>query len=397
MGSGNENEVSRVGEATKYLNGAFTFQSLRRIGLRSSYCISKFKRITSTVSTMRERRKSQENDKRRRKSKPRRLSVTCKRDSTCRKTVEEESMDIDACSLSNEEPPNSQKAKEPRTDKSKTSVYTTLRANNRALAASLEDAQLELRLVRSENVQLKKQFSNSHQLFVEKTSELQRQLQSQEQLSQNNMPKAAQAIFHDVYKLLNQTCAQFLQGSQSLSDAIHLVDSLLTPSKGQKHTSPHVVYNNVSPYVDPASIAVCTTPPPDQPSAMEITATQSIIIETNDTIMKNLDRGLEKNLSFSSEQKNIDGKVENNKKAMQVSQSQLASQRAKRKSCSNISYVEPGLRSKLRRGDPFTDSTLFGEESQINKRKRKKSLPVMGGTRKRAPLSNLTNIIAEES
>ncbi|XP_078378228.1 uncharacterized protein LOC144661373 isoform X2 [Oculina patagonica] len=375
MGSGNENEVSRVGEATKYLNGAFTFQSLRRIGLRSSYCISKFKRITSTVSTMRERRKSQENDKRRRKSKPRRLSVTCKRDSTCRKTVEEESMDIDACSLSNEEPPNSQKAKEPRT----------------------EDAQLELRLVRSENVQLKKQFSNSHQLFVEKTSELQRQLQSQEQLSQNNMPKAAQAIFHDVYKLLNQTCAQFLQGSQSLSDAIHLVDSLLTPSKGQKHTSPHVVYNNVSPYVDPASIAVCTTPPPDQPSAMEITATQSIIIETNDTIMKNLDRGLEKNLSFSSEQKNIDGKVENNKKAMQVSQSQLASQRAKRKSCSNISYVEPGLRSKLRRGDPFTDSTLFGEESQINKRKRKKSLPVMGGTRKRAPLSNLTNIIAEES
>lgn len=69
MGSGNENEVSRVGEATKYLNGAFTFQSLRRIRLRSSYCISKFKRITSTVSTMRERRKSQENDKRRRKSK----------------------------------------------------------------------------------------------------------------------------------------------------------------------------------------------------------------------------------------------------------------------------------------------------------------------------------------
>lgn len=94
-----------------------------------------------------------------------------------------------------------------------------------------------------------------------------------------------------MYKLLNQTCAQFLQGSQSLSDAIHLVDSLLTPSKGQKHTSPHVVYNNVSPYVDPASIAVCTTPPPDEPSAMEITATQSIIIETNDTIMKNLDRG----------------------------------------------------------------------------------------------------------
>ena len=76
-----------------------------------------------------------------------------------------------------------------------------------------------------------------------------------------------------------------------MSEALHLVSSHLTPSKGQKHTSPHVVYNNVSPYLDPASMAVCTTPPPDEPSAMEITATQSIIIETNDTVTKNLDRG----------------------------------------------------------------------------------------------------------
>ena len=100
-----------------------------------------------------------------------------------------------------------------------------------------------------------------------------------------------QAVFQDVYKLLNQTCDQFLQGSNSLADALHLVTSYLTPNKVQKDTSHHLVYNNVSPYVDPASNAVCTTPPPDEPSAMEITASQSVIIEINDTIMNNLNKG----------------------------------------------------------------------------------------------------------
>ena len=49
-----------------------------------------------------------------------------------------------------------------------------------------EDAQLELRLARNENVQLRKQFYDSHQSFVEKTSKLESQLQSVEQLSANN-------------------------------------------------------------------------------------------------------------------------------------------------------------------------------------------------------------------
>ena len=51
-----------------------------------------------------------------------------------------------------------------------------------------EDAQLELRLARNENVQLRKQFYDSHQSFVEKTSKLESQLQSVEQLSANNGP-----------------------------------------------------------------------------------------------------------------------------------------------------------------------------------------------------------------
>lgn len=105
-------------------------------------------------------------------------------------------------------------------------------------------------------------------------------------------------MFHDVYNLLSQTCAQFLQGSNFLSDALHLVRSLLTPASGpvtfqsvNTHEYPHVLFNKVSPYVDPVANAACTTPPPDEPSAMEITASQSVIIETNDTAMKPLVRG----------------------------------------------------------------------------------------------------------
>lgn len=104
-------------------------------------------------------------------------------------------------------------------------------------------------------------------------------------------------MFHDVYKLLSQTCAQFLQGSNFLSDALHLVNSILTSANGTgafqsvtPHEYPHALLNNV-PYVDPVANAVCTTPPPDEPSAMEITASQSVIIETNDTTMNPLDRG----------------------------------------------------------------------------------------------------------
>lgn len=100
-----------------------------------------------------------------------------------------------------------------------------------------------------------------------------------------------QAVFQNVYKLLNQTCEQLLQASNSLADAVHLVRSYLAPSKVQKDTPPHVIYNNVSPYVFPVSSAVCTTPPLDEPSAMEITESESVIIEINDTIMNNLNRG----------------------------------------------------------------------------------------------------------
>ena len=105
-------------------------------------------------------------------------------------------------------------------------------------------------------------------------------------------------MFHDVYNLLSQTCAQFLQGSNFLSDALHLVRSLLTPANGplilqsaKTNISPHVMINNVSPYVDPLANAVCTTPPPDEPSAMEITASQSVVIETYDTAVEPLVRG----------------------------------------------------------------------------------------------------------
>ena len=55
-----------------------------------------------------------------------------------------------------------------------------------------EDAQLELRLARHENVQLRKQFYDGHQSFVEKASKLESQLQSVEQFSTNNGLKTVQ-------------------------------------------------------------------------------------------------------------------------------------------------------------------------------------------------------------
>ena len=55
-----------------------------------------------------------------------------------------------------------------------------------------EDAQLQLRLSRQENVQLRKQFYDRRQSFVEKISNLESQLQSVEHLSATNGPKAVQ-------------------------------------------------------------------------------------------------------------------------------------------------------------------------------------------------------------
>jgi len=348
---------------------------------------------------MKEPKKGQENRKRRRKSMITRRSSTAKGGSCLKENSdrqEQEVMEVELYVDQKEKSCMSEKTKEPDTDKCQASVCNNLMANNRALAAALEDAQLELRSVYHENVQLKKQIHESHHKFVEKSSELEKQLRSLEQLSGNHVPKSAQVVFHDVYNLLSQTCAQFLQGSNFLSDALHLVRSLLTPADGplilqsaKTHLSPHVMINSVSPYVDPLANAVCTTPPPDEPSAMEITASQSVVIETYDTAVEPLVR----------EQGNITADTA----AMDIDQSQLNGRRAKRKSCLGVSYTEPKLHSKLRRGDPFTDSSLFGDESLTNTRKKKKtqlkratSLPVMVPTKKRAPLTNLTNVIAEE-
>ena len=49
-------------------------------------------------------------------------------------------------------------------------------------------------------------------------------------------------------------------------------------------------------------------------------------------------------LLLNLEQRAIDVKVNNDIKAMEGNQSQQASQRAKRKSCTAVCYVEPGLR-----------------------------------------------------
>ncbi|XP_066029672.1 uncharacterized protein [Pocillopora verrucosa] len=214
-----------------------------------------------------------------------------------------------------------------------------------------QDAQQELCLVQRENVQLKKKIYNSHLEFVEKTKALEQQLNFHEKISENDFASKAEDEIKEVHNLLNQTCGKFVQGSNFLSEAFHLLSSLLTPAEGHKHETVHVVSNSVSPYLDLVSNCVCTTPPPDEPSAMDITDIQSTIIGNNEVFMKNLDR--EKGI--------LSNMVDQNETRKESSQSQPARCRMKRKSTTGVSYVESGLHSKLRRGDPFTDSRLFGD------------------------------------
>ncbi|XP_068670374.1 uncharacterized protein [Montipora capricornis] len=303
-----------------------------------------------------------------------------------------------------------EETKETASDGPQTSVVTSLMSNNRALAAALEDAQLELRSINRENIQLRKQIHEDHHLFVEKTRDLEKQLRSLEQFSGNNLPKPAQVIFHDVYNLLKETCTQFLQGSNFLSDALHLVNSLLTQSNGlvkvedvSTHKYVHALFNQVSPYVDPVvstacttpppddlANPACTTPPPDEPSSMEITTSQDVTIETFDTALRPSHRE--------------HGKIGDDLAAMDIDQLQVENRRcSKRKSSMGVSYTEPTLNSKLRRGDRFTDTTFCEDGVFWETRKKKKaqskrqaSLTLCGRTKKRAPLTDLTNVIKEE-
>lgn len=275
-------------------------------------------------------------------------------------------------------------------DKLPSLVVSSLMTNNRALAVALEDAQLELRSVNLENTQLRKQIHDIHHQFVEKTGDLEKQIKSLEKYSE-----PAQVVFGDVNNLVKEACAKFLQGSNFLSDALYQVNSFLTISNGVGKVkgdgtldSSDSFFNKVS-FEDPVVSAACTTPPPDEPSSMEITLTFNDVITADSALMP-----------LHKEQ----GKFNNDPAAMEIDQSQdVNERRSKRKSSLRVCYTEPSLNSKLRRGDPFTDSTLCGGtifrepcKKRKEKSKRQSSLLPLGCKKKRVPLSNLTNIIKEE-
>ncbi|XP_074623294.1 uncharacterized protein LOC141881413 isoform X2 [Acropora palmata] len=275
-------------------------------------------------------------------------------------------------------------------DKLPSLAVSSLMTNNRALAVALEDAQLELRSVNLENTQLRKQIHDIHHQFVEKTGDLEKQIKSLEKYSE-----PAQVVFGDVNNLVKEACAKFLQGSNFLSDALYQVNSFLTISNGVGKVkgdgtldSSDSLFNKVS-FEDPVVSAACTTPPPDEPSSMEITLTFNDVITADSALMP-----------LHKEQ----GKFNNDPAAMEIDQSQdVNKRRSKRKSSLRVCYAEPSLNSKLRRGDPFTDSTLCGGtffrepcKKRKEKSKRQSSLLPLGCKKKRVPLSNLTNIIKEE-
>lgn len=281
---------------------------------------------------------------------------------------EQENMEVESCGDQNRN-----------SNGSETSASITLMANNRALAAALAEAQQQVRSLHQENINLKKQICDNHLNFVEKSSKLEKQVKSVEYLS-----KEAQVVFSKVYNLLSQSSAFYVQGTNSLSDAVNLVSSSLSKVD---------VMDNSEQYMEPPEVKIaCTTPPPDEPTEMEFTASQSVVIETFDPAMTG-------DPLIQSKQPDVD----DDGMSLDIMTQELATRRSKRKSCTGVSYTEPGLRNKLRRGDPFTDTKLFGVELVKDNRKKKKnlkrsaSLPGMSNNKKRAPLNNLTNIIREEN
>ena len=90
---------------------------------------------------------------------------------------------------------------------------------------------------------------------------------------------------------MKEACAKFIQGSDFLSDALYQVNSFLTESNGVGKVkgdatlhSNDSLFNKVS-FEDPVVSAACTTPPPDEPSSMEITLTFNDIATADSSLM----------------------------------------------------------------------------------------------------------------
>ena len=95
---------------------------------------------------------------------------------------------------------------------------------------------------------------------------------------------------------MKEACAKFLQGSNFLSDALYLVNSFLTASNGVGKVNGvgtldcnDSLFNKVS-FEDPVVSAACTTPPPDEPSSMEITLNFNDVT-TGDSALRPLHKG----------------------------------------------------------------------------------------------------------
>ncbi|XP_031562365.1 shugoshin 1-like [Actinia tenebrosa] len=164
-----------------------------------------------------------------------------------------------------------------------------------------------------------------------------------------------------------------------------------------------------------------TTPPPDEPDFMEVTTAELVPMETTATELGNIVTifSKETNLDSShlqgvnrisvaditalvpnSDQEVFSDGVDDTSETSDDSQTESLLEkplRSKRRSSTNVSYAMPSLRSKLRRGDPFTDPFFQGTFC-LTKSKRKGSRMSTGCIQKkpRHALTNLTNIITEE-
>ncbi|XP_032241331.2 uncharacterized protein LOC116620008 isoform X2 [Nematostella vectensis] len=282
-------------------------------------------------------------------------------------------------------------------------------ANNRELAVALEEAQIKINKLNLTNVEIKKQLQGERQMYIDKL--------------QREVDKQLKEKFDKINQVLQEVISKFLECSTLMQTINSLVAFPTAPTTTPLTYSLHALSFN-------------TTPPPDEPvgwDPMEVGPTIStpgpddfVIQENNDFTTAFVEPMQMDELSFMGGETDLLHNRKPGKDTNRITQSPRermsptayrmtrtpkqarssvnlnsqttplipATERALRRTPS-VTYTMPSLRSKLRRGDPFTDSSLYNAFPEKRKCPR-----VSTGCLKKRPrsvLSNISNTISEET
>ncbi|XP_028512540.1 uncharacterized protein LOC114574366 [Exaiptasia diaphana] len=268
----------------------------------------------------------------------------------------------------------------------------SLQANNRSLAAALEEARIQINASNQENVLLKRQLQGERQHHIET---LRREVDIK-----------VQEKFKVIDEYLQKTVCKLLDCTNLITSATDIIC----------HSKPNETTNVLTPLSNTPFHSLDTTPPPDEPETMEVTSAEIIPMETTCVEMGCIDAvvsELSQRVYSTQSQVVDDSECDPHDQASglssccedntlmscdPVASNEAMTKRTRRSSAGNVSYVMPSLRSKLRRGDPFTDTSFrehLGNKDSSKKRRGRMSTGCIQ-KKPRFALSNLTNIIREE-